>query len=334
MAKVAPVLPITPKPEIAPPAPRAPAAPEVPAIDPAPLDGVVEARRSMFDGVLDGWGPRARPRSLLDADLTPAPRAPAEGIAPKQEPLPHEELPSKGARPEARPAAKLKPKPAAAPKAAAQPRPAPAAPRRPTLHEAVTEVVRVVPPVAEPTVRIRAHEPTIQIRPRADTTAVTRADTTLVRRAETTVVRRAAPKVKAPLLKGLGLAGAATGLYFAVKNSGTDWRDASSARGLPPQPLPFRGWDPAAAADHCEYWIGVAERELTEEDGDWVQSAKNTAISTGAEVLRGGAQILRIGTGAAQGVAEIAEAEDGIGVAIGALRLVADAGAVAGSIVL
>jgi RHS repeat-associated protein len=90
-------------------------------------------------------------------------------------------------------------------------------------------------------------------------------------------------------------------------------------------------YDPAAFADELERYVDVAERFYLMEDTGLGSSLWNTFVATTATVVKGSTSILRVGTGAAAGVEQIQNAEDGWDVAIGLARTVADAGEVAGA---
>jgi RHS repeat-associated protein len=88
-------------------------------------------------------------------------------------------------------------------------------------------------------------------------------------------------------------------------------------------------YDPAAFGDQLVGYINVAEDFYLMEDTGLGSSLWNTAVATIAEVARGTTSILKVGTGAAAGVEQIQNAEDGWDVAIGASRILSDAGEVA-----
>ena len=90
-------------------------------------------------------------------------------------------------------------------------------------------------------------------------------------------------------------------------------------------------YDPAAFGDELVGYINVAEEFYLVEDTGLASSLWNTAVATIAEVARGSTSILKVGTGAAAGVEQIQNAEDGWDVAIGVSRILSDAGEVASS---
>ena len=91
------------------------------------------------------------------------------------------------------------------------------------------------------------------------------------------------------------------------------------------------GYDPAAFGDRLVGYINVAEEFYLVENTGLASSLWNTTVATIAEVARGTTSILKVGTGAAAGVEQIQNAEDGWDVAIGVSRILSDAGEVAGS---
>jgi len=93
------------------------------------------------------------------------------------------------------------------------------------------------------------------------------------------------------------------------------------------------GYDPAAFGDRLVGYVDVAEEFYMVENTGLASSLWNTAVATIAEVARGTTSILKVGTGAAAGVEQIQNAEDGWDVAIGVSRILSDAGEVAGSAV-
>jgi RHS repeat-associated protein len=94
-------------------------------------------------------------------------------------------------------------------------------------------------------------------------------------------------------------------------------------------------WDPAALGDAIDARITAAEHAAYAEDKNVWTSLYNTAVATGATVAKGATSILRVGTGSAQGVEDIERGlsaqGDGWDVAIGVLRMVSDAGEIAGA---
>jgi RHS repeat-associated protein len=94
-------------------------------------------------------------------------------------------------------------------------------------------------------------------------------------------------------------------------------------------------YDPAAFGKSLEAKITSAENSLLLEDKNVGTSLVNTAIATTATVARGFLSILQVGTGAAQGVEDIKRGFSAQGdawdVAIGASRILSDAGEVASS---
>ena len=139
-----------------------------------------------------------------------------------------------------------------------------------------------------------------------------------------------------------------TGLDYA----GARWYAPWLGRWLSPDPLGIQGWtstyvfvsnnpvdhvdvggryDPAAFADELDGYVDVAERFYLAEDTGLASSLWNTFVATTATVVKGSTSILRVGTGAAAGVQQIENAEDGWDVAIGAARILSDAGEVAGA---
>ena len=93
------------------------------------------------------------------------------------------------------------------------------------------------------------------------------------------------------------------------------------------------GYDPSAFGKKLEADVTTAEKALLLEDRNVGTSLVNTAIATTATVARGFLSILQVGTGAAQGVEDIrrgfSESGDAWDVAIGASRLLSDAGEIA-----
>ncbi|MBB5874379.1 RHS repeat-associated protein [Allocatelliglobosispora scoriae] len=92
-------------------------------------------------------------------------------------------------------------------------------------------------------------------------------------------------------------------------------------------------YDPAAFADELDGYVDVAERFYLAEDTGLASSLWNTFVATTATVVKGSTNILRVGTGAAAGVEQIKNAEDGWDIAIGVSRILVDAGDVAGAAV-
>ena len=88
-------------------------------------------------------------------------------------------------------------------------------------------------------------------------------------------------------------------------------------------------YDPAAFGDELVGYINVAEEFYLVEDTGLASSLWNTAVATVAEVARGTTSIFKVGTGAAAGVEQIQNAQDGWDVAIGVSRILSDAGEVA-----
>src|SRR5690606_18493414 len=77
------------------------------------------------------------------------------------------------------------------------------------------------------------------------------------------------------------------------------------------------------------------ENAVSAENTNVFTSIWNTAVATAATVAKGSTSVLRVGTGAAQGVEDIkrgfGDNGDGMDIAIGVLRIVAAAGDVAGA---
>ncbi|HEX2189995.1 MAG TPA: SpvB/TcaC N-terminal domain-containing protein [Longimicrobiaceae bacterium] len=90
-------------------------------------------------------------------------------------------------------------------------------------------------------------------------------------------------------------------------------------------------YDPAAFGDKLDKYIDRGEKAALAENTGLLSSVYNTGVATLATVARGSTSILRVGTGAAQGVEQIEKAQDGWDYAIGVLRIVADTGEVAGA---
>jgi hypothetical protein len=92
-------------------------------------------------------------------------------------------------------------------------------------------------------------------------------------------------------------------------------------------------YDPAMLGDRIDGYIDYAENFYLVRDQNVFTSIFNTFVSTTATVAHGATSILRVGTGAAQGVEQIKNAQDGWDVAIGACRVLSDAGEIAGTAV-
>lgn len=90
-------------------------------------------------------------------------------------------------------------------------------------------------------------------------------------------------------------------------------------------------YDPAAFGDQLAGYVDVAEGFYLMEDRNLGTSLWNTAVSTIATVARGSTSIFKVGTGAAQGVEQLRNAQDGWDYAIGTARILSDAGEVASS---
>jgi RHS repeat-associated protein len=94
-------------------------------------------------------------------------------------------------------------------------------------------------------------------------------------------------------------------------------------------------WDPAAWGDALEAKITELEKSSLMEDKHVGTSLWNTLVATSATVAKGSTSILKVGTGAAQGVEDIKrgmrEEGDAWDIAIGTARILSDAGEVAGA---
>ncbi len=90
-------------------------------------------------------------------------------------------------------------------------------------------------------------------------------------------------------------------------------------------------WDPAAFGEKLRDYITAGEQRALVADRNLGTSLINTAISTTAELARGLTGILSVGTGAAQGWEQMTHPGDAWDVAIGASRILSDAGEVAGT---
>jgi len=75
--------------------------------------------------------------------------------------------------------------------------------------------------------------------------------------------------------------------------------------------------------------VNVAEEFYQVENTGLASSVWNTFVATVAEVSRGSTSIFKVGTGAAQGVEQMKNAQDGWDYAIGTCRILSDAGEVA-----
>lgn len=119
-------------------------------------------------------------------------------------------------------------------------------------------------------------------------------------------------------------------LYHGLRNRPLNGVD-TTGRSLYPS-----WWDPAALADRLDAAVDVArDFYMAENTGTW-SSIQNTIVETTATVVKGSTSILRVGTGAAQGVEDIqrgVENGDWTDVALGGLRIMSDAGEVAGAAV-
>jgi hypothetical protein len=103
------------------------------------------------------------------------------------------------------------------------------------------------------------------------------------------------------------------------------------AKARPPQAAGSWQYDPVALGDRIDGYIDYAEDFYLVRDENLFTSLFNTFVSTTATVAHGATSILRVGTGAAMGLEQIKNAQDGWDVAIGASRVLSDAGEIAGT---
>jgi RHS repeat-associated protein len=88
-------------------------------------------------------------------------------------------------------------------------------------------------------------------------------------------------------------------------------------------------WDSSAFADELVGHIDEAEKSYLLENANVGTSLWNTVVAMTAMMARGSTSIFKVGAGAAQGVEQIRNAEDGWDYAIGVSRILSDAGEIA-----